>query len=224
MTDMDRFFEKVITVRMPEDHSCIDIIDQTLLPGEVKRIQLKTKEEIWEAIKRLQVRGAPAIGICAGYGIYVLAQQIRKDDTAEFRALLEKQAEELVSTRPTAVNLSWAAKRMLLCLIMVSCKPSLVFSGVSAEMSVVLPPMSKQTVSVLRSFTLIFTMTMLRRLTFSFSSFMFSSGIGGRRRGRPFSWSIVVTIRKNINAMKTMSAIELPFISGVFFDAIVLSY
>lgn len=110
VTDQDRM---VCGVHLSEDERSVIILDQTQLPNRQVWLTLNTSEELCDAIRRLSVRGAPAIGICAGYGIYVLAQQIRKDDTAEFRALLEKQAEELVSTRPTAVNLNWAAKRML---------------------------------------------------------------------------------------------------------------
>ena len=61
----EQFFEQVLSVRLTEDRRALDIIDQTLLPGTVKRIALRTREEIWDAIKRLQVRGAPAIGVCA---------------------------------------------------------------------------------------------------------------------------------------------------------------
>ena len=112
MTHMDDFFEKVITVRMPEDHSCIDIIDQTLLPGEVKRVQLKTKEEIWDAIKRLQVRGAPAIGVTAAYGLALLSSEICADSFEDFYREHQKISDYLASSRPTAVNLFWALNRM----------------------------------------------------------------------------------------------------------------
>lgn len=112
MTHMDDFFEKVITVRMPEDHSCIDIIDQTLLPGEVKRVQLKTKEEIWDAIKRLQVRGAPAIGVTAAYGLALLSSEISADSFEDFYREHQKISDYLASSRPTAVNLFWALNRM----------------------------------------------------------------------------------------------------------------
>ena len=64
---VEEFFDKVITVRMKEDRNALDIIDQTLLPGTIKRIRISTKEEIWEAIKKLKVRGAPAIGAAAAY-------------------------------------------------------------------------------------------------------------------------------------------------------------
>ncbi|MBQ7261464.1 MAG: S-methyl-5-thioribose-1-phosphate isomerase, partial [Lachnospiraceae bacterium] len=65
MPGLDDFFEKVITVKLPEDRQSVDIMDQTLLPQTVKRINLRTKEELWDAIKKLKVRGAPAIGVSA---------------------------------------------------------------------------------------------------------------------------------------------------------------
>ena len=59
------------------------------------------------------MRGAPAIGICAGYGMYVLALREQSEDPAAFLAALERKGEYLVSSRPTAVNLAWAVRRML---------------------------------------------------------------------------------------------------------------
>ena len=69
---VEQFFDKVLSVRLTEDRRALDIIDQTLLPGTIRRIRLETKEEIWEAIKKLRVRGAPAIGVTAAFGIYLL--------------------------------------------------------------------------------------------------------------------------------------------------------
>ena len=109
---LDAFFEDVLSVRLSEDHSYIDIIDQTLLPGTVKRIALRTREEIWDAIKRLQVRGAPAIGVCAAYGLALLGSRIGTDDGEAFLQELKKEKEYLASSRPTAVNLFWALNRM----------------------------------------------------------------------------------------------------------------
>ena len=109
------------TVALTKDRKAIRIIDQTLLPGTTKLIDLKTAEEIWDAIYLLRVRGAPAIGVAAAYGIYLLTAQTEvSQDTAEkhaenFRALSEvfrKQKAYLNSSRPTAVNLSWALNRM----------------------------------------------------------------------------------------------------------------
>lgn len=91
------------------------ILDQTLLPNEEKEILLDTKEAMFDAIKLLKVRGAPAIGICAGYCIAVLANQYVKENI-DVHKLLEKLQEDgkyLNSSRPTAVNLSWALTRMI---------------------------------------------------------------------------------------------------------------
>ena len=109
---VEEFFDKVITVRLKEDKSALDIIDQTLLPGTIKRIQVSTKEEIWEAIKKLRVRGAPAIGTAAAYGIALLASGITADRYDMFYAEFKELKDYLASSRPTAVNLFWALNRM----------------------------------------------------------------------------------------------------------------
>ena len=100
------------TVTLDDENSAVVIIDQTKLPGTVEIISLKTAQEIWDAIYLLQVRGAPAIGVAAAYGIYVLAKGIEADDYDAFYAEFKKQKEYLDSSRPTAVNLSWALNRM----------------------------------------------------------------------------------------------------------------
>ena len=93
----------------------LEIVDQTLLPGEKRFITLGTREELYNAICTLQVRGAPAIGIFAGYALYVLARQISAPTFDEFYRQLSQDADNLESSRPTAVNLSWALRRMLTC-------------------------------------------------------------------------------------------------------------
>ena len=90
----------------------IIIIDQTLLPGEVKLLRLSKQEDIWEAIKVLRVRGAPAIGVTAGFAAYLAAKEIETDDPALFRDQFNKAADYIGSSRPTAVNLFWALDRM----------------------------------------------------------------------------------------------------------------
>ncbi|MDE7017366.1 MAG: S-methyl-5-thioribose-1-phosphate isomerase [Lachnospiraceae bacterium] len=100
------------TVALDDENNAIIIIDQTKLPGETKLISLKTGEEIWEAIYLLKVRGAPAIGVTAAFGIYLLAKQILTEDYEAFYQEFRKQKEYLDSARPTAVNLSWALNRM----------------------------------------------------------------------------------------------------------------
>lgn len=88
------------------------IIDQTKLPVNIEIIRLSTAKEIWDAIYLLKVRGAPAIGVAAAFGLYILATQIKAEDLDTFYAEFVKQKDYLNSSRPTAVNLSWALKRM----------------------------------------------------------------------------------------------------------------
>jgi methylthioribose-1-phosphate isomerase len=89
----------------------MELIDQTLLPTELKYITCRTVEEVWEAIKVLRVRGAPAIGVAAAMGVVVGIQNAPDDEKAVL-ALALKAAEYLATSRPTAVNLFWALDRM----------------------------------------------------------------------------------------------------------------
>lgn len=100
------------TVELNKEEGCIIIIDQTLLPGKTELIKLKTAQEIWDAIYLLKVRGAPAIGVAAGFGMYVLSTQNEGKNIEEFVSIFKKDKEYLNSSRPTAVNLSWALNRM----------------------------------------------------------------------------------------------------------------
>jgi methylthioribose-1-phosphate isomerase len=100
------------TVALRDEEDAVAIIDQTKLPKEIQVILLKTAQEIWEAIYKLKVRGAPAIGVAAAFGIYVLAKKISAEEYRDFRKEFQKQKEYLDSARPTAVNLSWALRRM----------------------------------------------------------------------------------------------------------------
>ncbi len=88
------------------------IIDQTLLPFQEKFLNLQTLEEVIEAIKSLKVRGAPAIGIVAAYGLVVHAINLKKQNLLTFQSL-KIAANQLKQARPTAVNLSWAVERLL---------------------------------------------------------------------------------------------------------------
>ena len=100
------------TVRLDDENNAVVIIDQTKLPGKIDIISLHTAQEIWNAIYLLQVRGAPAIGVAAAYGIYVLAKRMDTEDYDTFYREFVRQKEYLDSSRPTAVNLSWALNRM----------------------------------------------------------------------------------------------------------------
>ena len=93
------------------------IIDQTLLPGRTELLHLSNAKDIWEAINLLKVRGAPAIGVAAAIGMYVLSVRIKVDESAEdeyevFYSEFLRLKEYLDSARPTAVNLHWALNRM----------------------------------------------------------------------------------------------------------------
>ena len=100
------------TVALNDENSALVIIDQTKLPGKTEILNLHTGEEIWNAIYLLQVRGAPAIGVAAAMGIYLLAKKMPTDSFASFYEEFKKQKDYLNSSRPTAVNLSWALNRM----------------------------------------------------------------------------------------------------------------
>lgn len=89
------------------------ILDQTRLPNETVVETLGDAQDVWRAIHELRVRGAPAIGVAAAYGLCVAVQRARHLQLDAFRAALKEQAAYLDSARPTAVNLSWSLKRML---------------------------------------------------------------------------------------------------------------
>lgn len=100
------------TVAYDENRNALVIIDQTALPGKTEFLTLTEAEDIWDAIYLLKVRGAPAIGVAAAIGLYVIVSRLMTNDREGFLKLLHDKKEYLNSSRPTAVNLSWALKRM----------------------------------------------------------------------------------------------------------------
>ena len=102
--------EFIVPVKFRDDR--LLILDQTLLPGEEKYIELETKESVWDAILKLKVRGAPAIGVAAAYGLYISVRNSKAETLDEFGSEIEAAADYLVTARPTAVNLAWALQRM----------------------------------------------------------------------------------------------------------------
>ena len=100
------------TVTLDEASGTLLICDQTKLPGEVTFLSLSNAKDIWNAIYLLQVRGAPAIGVAAAIGLWVVTKDYPGDDYEGFYRLFVKEKEYLKSARPTAVNLSWALERM----------------------------------------------------------------------------------------------------------------
>jgi methylthioribose-1-phosphate isomerase len=107
--------EIVDHVRLSPDGRSVVILDQTLLPNEVKYLTLSTPEEMYEAIKKLRIRGAPALGIFGGFALAALAarEAANAPDSGPFIEKMVGYAEYLSSSRPTAVNLSWALRRMI---------------------------------------------------------------------------------------------------------------
>ncbi len=88
----------------------VEMIDQTLLPREVKILAVEDVKTLWEAIKSLRVRGAPAIGVAAAMGVVLGVRDVKEPE--RFYMELERVCDYLASSRPTAVNLFWALDRM----------------------------------------------------------------------------------------------------------------
>ncbi len=106
-------YTPVYPVRWDREHHCVILIDQTCLPGVYRTVAIKDAPEMARAIKTMVVRGAPAIGVAAAYGMALGAQGIHTDEHTLFLRELDAIAEMLQQTRPTAVNLFWAIGRML---------------------------------------------------------------------------------------------------------------
>lgn len=101
--------EPLQSVKWAGNH--LDLLDQRLLPEEIVFLQLTTAEDVWDAIRHLKVRGAPAIGIAAAFGVYLGVRGVQ-GDARQVLAEAICQADYLATSRPTAVNLFWALDRM----------------------------------------------------------------------------------------------------------------
>lgn len=100
------------TLWLNEENDSLVIIDQTKLPTKLETIEITTAKSLYDAIKTLAVRGAPAIGVSAAIGMYAIANRFETTDITEFKARFSETSEYINSSRPTAVNLSWALGRM----------------------------------------------------------------------------------------------------------------
>lgn len=103
---------KFYTVSLNAAGTKLRIIDQTKLPGKLVWVEMDEIEQVWQAINTLMVRGAPAIGVAAAIGLAVAAGNIRAADFPEFYQQFCRMKAYLATSRPTAVNLSWALERM----------------------------------------------------------------------------------------------------------------
>ncbi len=99
-------------VRLNDKKDKLLLIDQTLLPNKEKILELSDIKDIWEAIKMLRVRGAPAIGVTAGFAMYLAAKNSKAKDSKTLEFDFIKAKDYLATSRPTAVNLFWALDRM----------------------------------------------------------------------------------------------------------------
>ena len=100
------------TVSLDEENKALVIIDQTKLPGKIEMLSLTEPGDIWDAIYLLKVRGAPAIGVAAAIGIYVVSERFDTESVAFFNQSFHNVKDYLETSRPTAVNLFWALERM----------------------------------------------------------------------------------------------------------------
>ncbi len=101
------------TIEWDDDRDCVVMVDQTKLPAEYVPYHATTIPELIESIKRLRVRGAPALGAAGAFGVALAARRIDADTVAEFRTDLEERARAVASARPTAVNLERGVQEVL---------------------------------------------------------------------------------------------------------------
>ena len=101
------------TIDWEPKKNCIAMIDQTLLPREYKVIECSTIACLCEAIIKLRVRGAPALGAAGGFGMALAARESKASTLDGMMKDIEADGKTIISTRPTAVNLSWGVKRVL---------------------------------------------------------------------------------------------------------------
>jgi methylthioribose-1-phosphate isomerase len=94
------------------ENGVLKILDQTKIPTNTEFIEITKIEDAWDAIKQLKVRGAPAIGIAAAYGLLLGINDAPETSFEEFYSVFKAQSDYLATSRPTAVNLFWALKRM----------------------------------------------------------------------------------------------------------------
>lgn len=109
---MSNLLDIIQSVRLDGNNSKLIILDQTLLPNEEVYLEMTDMKDIWQAIYELKVRGAPAIGIAAAYGVYIGTKDSTADNFDDFYREFKEVKDYLASSRPTAVNLFWALNRM----------------------------------------------------------------------------------------------------------------
>ena len=108
---MTEFHSKIKTIQWVENYS--KMVDQTVLPYEFKYVNITDGQQMYDAIKTMIVRGAPAIGVAGAHGVTLYAQELAKENLSreEFIKQLLQKADYMASSRPTAVNLMWAVEK-----------------------------------------------------------------------------------------------------------------
>ena len=125
-------------VRWSPDATAVRIIDQRRLPGEYLERDLRTLDEVVEAIQTLAVRGAPAIGVCGAMGLVVTADALSAEAPETFRVRLGALASTIREARPTAVNLSWAVDRLMRIAARIHGAPAEVLAAMRREATAIL--------------------------------------------------------------------------------------
>ncbi|NYT06801.1 MAG: S-methyl-5-thioribose-1-phosphate isomerase [Methanomicrobiales archaeon] len=101
------------TIRWDDDTSSIVLIDQTMLPLSYRVVRCRTVDRLITAIRRLEVRGAPALGVAGAYGAALAAGTVKEKEFPRYLEKVETAARAIAHARPTAVNLSWGVQRVL---------------------------------------------------------------------------------------------------------------
>jgi methylthioribose-1-phosphate isomerase len=130
--------EIIESVRWTEDGRGVRIIDQRLLPGKLIERDLRSLDEVTEAIRTLAVRGAPAIGIAGAMGLVAALSHNESEPRDRLLSLTKAVAAEIRATRPTAVNLPWALERMLNCAERTEGDGGLILQALRAEATAIL--------------------------------------------------------------------------------------
>jgi methylthioribose-1-phosphate isomerase len=128
----------VEAVRWSEGGDAVEIIDQRQLPNELVRRELRTVDDVCDAIHTLSVRGAPAIGIAGAMGLVVALSRLTEDTREHFIAAAEALCDRIGSVRPTAVNLPWAMDRMCRTASAIPGEPREILEGLRAEATAIL--------------------------------------------------------------------------------------
>lgn len=103
--------EELVSIKWKND--TLVLLDQTILPNQIVYDEYRTIKSVWDAIVDMKVRGAPAIGVTAAYGMYIGANDFNGDNDRGFLAFVKEKGAYLATSRPTAVNLFWAIERMI---------------------------------------------------------------------------------------------------------------